>query len=162
LLEDIALSHTVPTLRRTVAGLLSVFGLTLLGGCETLTGVNRPDELRVVFDSNDVDSVTMVLSPYFLLIPDPECPDVCERIPQLVESDTTVNAVPFDQTYAFTSREQYFVEIYPTVEQVATLSMEVYIDGDVLYDDFRELQVIGEDGKRETIRVIYTFSELIL
>jgi hypothetical protein len=106
--------------------------------------------------------VTLVLSPCFLVIPDPECPDVCERIPRLVESDTTVHTVPFDQTYAFTDREQYFVEIYPTVEQVATLSMEVYVDGDVLYDDFRELQVIGEDGKRETIRVVYTFSELIL
>ena len=156
------MSQTVPTLSRTLAVLLSVCGLTLLGGCETLTGVNRPDELRVVFDSQDVETVTLVLSSYFLMIPDPECPDVCERVPQLVEADTTAHAVPFDQTFPFTSREQYFVEIYPTVEQVATLSMEVYVDGDVLYDDFRELQVIGEDGKRETIRVIYTFNELIL
>ncbi|NNM32718.1 MAG: hypothetical protein HKO53_06610 [Gemmatimonadetes bacterium] len=156
------MSQSVPNLRRTVVVLLSLCAIPLLGGCETLTGVNRPDELRVVFDSNDVEFVTMVLSPHFLLVPNPECPDTCERLPQLVVSDTTSHAVPFDQTFAFTSREQYFVEIFPTVEQVATLSMEVYVDGETLYNDFRELQVIGQDGKRETIRVIYTFNELIL
>jgi hypothetical protein len=151
----------VLSLRRIVAVLFLASLPLLLGGCDFLTGVSEPEQLRVVIESDDVSSVTLVMSPYFLQITDPECPE-CEAIIQLVQSDTTVQTLPFDQTFAFTSRQQYFVETFPEIEPVATLSLKVFIDGDVWYDDFRELKVVGQDGERETLRFVYQFRELLI
>jgi hypothetical protein len=131
----------------------------MLAGCETLTGVSEPEELHVIVDSDDVATVTVITSRYFLQIPDPECPDTCEPTIQLVTSDTAQQSVRYEQRFRFDSRQQYYVETYPAVEQVATLSMRIDIDGDVWYDDFRQLEVVGQDGKRESLRFVYQFRE---
>lgn len=144
-------------MRRTGVVLLTACTLPLLAGCEFLTGVSEPEELHVVVESGEVNSVVMITSAYFLQIPNPECPEVCEPSIQLVQADTTVQALPFDGIYPFTSRQQYFVEVIPEAEQAVTLSMIVDIDGKVWFDDFRELAFVGDDGERETFRFIYTF-----
>ena len=154
------MSQQTARFRRTLMVTLSVCALPLLGACEWLTGVNEPDELDLTIESSDVDQVTLVTSTYFLMVPDPECPDVCESIVQLVESDTTVVSLPFERTYPFTSRQQYFVETWPPDGETATLSMLVTIDGKVWYDDFRELLPAGNEGERETLRFVYSFNEL--
>jgi hypothetical protein len=141
--------------------LVAAFGLIpLLGACEWLTGVSRPQELRVELASDDIATANLITSTFFLLIPDPECPTTCEETVQLVSADTTVINLPFDQVFSFTDREQYFVESYPTVLEEATLSMRVSIDGREWLDDFRTLVPFDEDGQQETLRFVYQFAEL--
>jgi hypothetical protein len=144
------------------APVLTVVALLPLGGCDTLTGVNHPDELDLTIESADVSQVVLVTSPYFLLVPDPECPLECERKVQLVEADTTTVSVPFQRRYAFTSREQYFVETYPLLSETATLYMRVAIDGREWYNDSRLLLPEGEDGLPESLRFVYNFSQATL
>jgi len=133
--------------------------IPLVGACDWLAGVSRPEELRVQIQSEDIDSVTLVTSAFFLAITDPGCIE-CEAIIQLVESDTSIVRLPYDQVYAFTSREQYFVESFPTIPVETALSMRVSIDGRDWFDDFRTLLPDGDEGEPETLRFVYQFAEL--
>lgn len=142
-----------------VARVLTVVALVPLGGCDSLTGINHPDELDLTIETSDVGQVVVVTSAYFLLVPDPACPLECERKVQLVEADTTTVSVPFQRRYAFTSREQYFVETYPQLGETATLFMRVAIDGREWYNDSRLLLPEGEDGLPESLRFVYNFSQ---
>lgn len=150
---------------RTVPGgagvALLAFALASVGGCEFLTGVSEPDEVRVEIDSQDVDSVTLITSMFFLLVRSPDCPedDECPLVVHLQEADTTTVSVPFDRSYAFTSRLQFFAETFPEDTVAATLSMRVRIDGRDWYNDFRELQPQGDSGERETLQFVYQFRE---
>lgn len=155
-------SLTRPLARRSLAALVLALAVPLMGGCETITGVNEPDELDLSIDSDDVSQAVLVTSAYFLQIPDPNCPEECERLVELVEADTTTVSLPFSRTYAFTSRQQYFVETWPVGGQEATLSMKASIDGRVWYDNFRRLVPAGSDGEQETLRFVYQFREQLL
>ena len=159
--EETAVLERALYLRRTLAVLCSVCALSLLGACEFLTGVSEPEELRVLIESDEVSSVKLVISPYFLQIPDPECPQVCEPRIQLVQADTTSEAMPFERIFDFTSRQQYFVEVFVEGEQSATVAMQILIDGTVWFDDFRRLQLVGEDGDQESLRFVYEFNKLV-
>ena len=158
--EDITVLQNKPQLKRTGTLLVAIGLLPLLGACEWLTGVSRPQELRVELQSDDITTANLITSTFFLLIPDPECPTVCEETVQLVSSDTSVINLPFDQTFSFTEREQYFVEAYPVVAEEATLSMRVSIDGREWLDDFRTLAPFDDEGNQETLRFVYQFAEL--
>ncbi len=149
-------------LSRLVATASAVVALLVLAGCESLTGINRPDELDLTIESADVGQVVVVTSAYFLLIPDPECPLDCEAKVQLVEADTATVSVPFQRRYAFTAREQYFVETYPLLGNTATLYMRVAIDGREWYNDTRLLLPEGQDGLPESLRFVYNFNQATL
>jgi hypothetical protein len=147
--------------RVRIAGVaLSASALIALAACSWLTGVNEPDELGLDLDA-DTDQLTLVTSTYFIMVPNPECPEDCPRIVQLVVADTTVISTPYQRIYPFTSRQQYFLEAWPTDGDSATVDMRVTIDGETWYDDFR-LLVPVEDGDRETIRFVYNFRELVI
>ncbi len=161
-MRGMTVSRIPPFTRRAAAAFGLALAVPLLGGCEFLTGVNEPDELDLTIESNEVTQAVLVTSTYFLQIPDPECPEECERIVQLVEADTTTVSLPFSRTYAFTGRQQYFVETWPAGGQEATLSMKATIDGKVWYDNFRRLLPAGQDGEQETLRFVYQFRELLL
>lgn len=155
------MSRTSLLTRRLFVAFGFTFVVSVLGACEFLTGVNEPDELDLSIESDDVTQAVLVISAFFVQIPDPECPDTCERLVELVEADTTTVSLPYSHTYAFTSRQQYFVETWPVVEQAATMAMKASIDGKVWYDDFRQLLPAGSDGEQETLRFVYQFRELL-
>ena len=147
-------------LRRLVAaGLVA----PLLTACSWLTGVDEPDEMDLVLES-DATELTVITSPFFLLLSNPDCEEAeeCDPIIQLVEADTMVITPPFERTYAFTSRQQYFVEVWPTDGTSATVTMSIEIDGKSWYDDFRLVPALVPGEDQETVRFVYNFRELVL
>ena len=92
--------------------ILSLIVLSI-GACEFLTGVHIPDHVSVEIGSSDVSNVTVIQSYHFLMVPNPECPDDpnCPSIVYLVNSDTSSVALPFERTYPFTERHQFFLEL---------------------------------------------------
>ena len=143
-------------------GILSLIVLSI-GACEFLTGVHIPDQVSVEIGSSDVSNVTVVQSYHFLMIPNPECPDdpSCPAAVYLVNSDTSSVALPFERTYPFTERHQFFLETYPPEGEEATLTMRIMIDEDEWYNDFRKLLPAGEDGDQETFQFVYQFGEIV-
>ena len=142
-----------------------ILGLIVLsiGACEFLTGVHIPDQVSVEIGSSDVSNVTVVQSYHFLMIPNPECPDdpSCPSVVYLVNSDTLSVALPFERTYPFTERHQFFLETYPPEGEEATLTMRIMIDEDEWYNDFRKLLPADEDGDQETFQFVYQFGEIV-
>ncbi|HIF55977.1 MAG: hypothetical protein ABGY10_09950 [bacterium] len=140
-----------------------ILGLMVLsmGACEFLTGVHIPDHVSVEIGSSDVSNVTVVQSYHFLMIPNPECPDdpSCPAVVYLVNSDTSSVALPFERTYPFTERHQFFLETYPPEGEEATLTMRIMIDEKEWYNDFRKLLPAGENGDQETFQFVYQFGE---
>ena len=143
-------------------GILSLIVLSI-GACEFLTGVHIPDQVSVEIGSSDVSNVTVVQSYHFLMIPNPECPDDpnCPSVVYLVNSDTSSMTLPFERTYPFTERRQFFLETYPPEGEEATLTMRIMIDEDEWYNDFRKLLPAGEDGDQETFQFVYQFGEIV-
>lgn len=143
---------------------LTLVLLPFVGGCDFLTGVSEPEEVRVEIGSEDVSSVTLITSMHFLLIQNPECPDdpSCEPVPYLQTSDTSTVELPFDRTYRFTPRLQFFVETFPDTSVTATLTLRVSIDGDPWYDDFRELVADDGAGSQETLQFLYQFRDVTI
>ena len=143
-------------------GILSLIVLSI-GACEFLTGVHIPDQVSVEIGSSDVSNVTVVQSYHFLMIPNPECPDdpSCPSVVYLVNSDTSSMTLPFERTYPFTERRQFFLETYPPEGEEATLTMRIMIDEDEWYNDFRKLLPAGEDGDQETFQFVYQFGEIV-
>ena len=112
----------------TLLGALMLFTLPLTGACDLLnTPSGEPETVRVTIQSPDVGDAALVTSMEFILVPEAECAGEpgCPETVQLVRSDTTGPALPFDQTYSFDDRLQFFVEAFPFGEQTATLSMRV-------------------------------------
>ena len=142
-----------------------IIGLIVLslGACEFLTGVHIPNQVSVEIGSSDVSNVTVIQSYHFLMISDPECPDdpSCPSIVYLVKSDTSSVALPFERTYPFTERHQFFLETYPPEGEEATLTMRIMIDEEEWYNDFRKLLPAGEDGDQETFQFVYQFGETV-
>ena len=131
-----------------------ILGLMVLsmGACEFLTGVHIPDHVSVEIGSSDVSNVTVVQSYHFLMMPNPECPDdpSCPSVVYLVNSDTSSVALPFERTYPFTERHQFFLETYP-------------LEGEEeeWYNDFRRLLPANEAGDREKFQFVYQFGESV-
>ncbi len=143
-------------------GILSLIVLSI-GACEFLTGVHIPDQVSVEIGSSDVSNVTVVQSYHFLMIPNPECPDdpSCPSVVYLMNSDTSSMTLPFERTYPFTERHQFFLETYPPEGEEATLTMRIMIDEDEWYNDFRKLLPADEDGDQETFQFVYQFGEIV-
>jgi hypothetical protein len=142
-----------------------ILGLMVLsmGACEFLTGVHIPDHVSVEIGSSDVSNVTVVQSYHFLMMPNPECPDdpSCPSVVYLVNSDTSSVALPFERTYPFTERHQFFLETYPPEGEEATLTMKIMIDEEEWYNDFRRLLPANEAGDREKFQFVYQFGESV-
>jgi len=142
-----------------------ILGLMVLsmGACEFLTGVHIPDHVSVEIGSSDVSNVTVVQSYHFLMMPNPECPDdpSCPSVVYLVNSDTSSVALPFERTYPFTERHQFFLETYPLEGEEATLTMKIMIDEEEWYNDFRRLLPVNEAGDREKFQFVYQFGESV-
>lgn len=130
----------------------------LLGACESLFLDSERDAVTVRIESPDMGSAEVVTSRFFLRISDPDCPS-CPASIQLVQADTVAPALPFQQTWELTSRQQFFVETYPALQDTATLSLRVVIDGRTWFDDSRTLAPAGPDGGAETLRFVYQFRE---
>ena len=145
------------------SGKVLILGLIVLstGACEFLTGVHIPDHVNVQLGSSDVSEVTVVQSYHFIMISNPECPDDpnCPSVVYLVSSDTSTVSLPFERTYQFTERHQFFLETYPVENREATLTMRVMNDDEEWYNDFRKLRAGTEDDDRETLQFVYSFGE---
>lgn len=152
------------TSRRAWRGAVRITAAVLpcLAACETITGVNEPDELRLRIQSDDVVEVTLITSAHFEMVEDPACPETCDRRAQLTESDTSTVSLPFDRTYPFTSRLQYFVESYPPAGVTATVHMRIDIDGREWYNDARALNRDGAGGAAPSLMFVYNFRERTL
>ena len=128
-----------------------------LGACDALTLDREPEIAHLEISSSDVSEVTLITSQWFVELEDPECPQ-CARLIHLVTADTTDVSLPFTQSYPFTSRLQFFAETYPTELRPATLSMTVFLDDEVWYNDSRLLVLENADGERETLRFVYKYN----
>ena len=146
--------------RRPALAVLAVAALAPLGACDLLnTPGGEPDEVSVVIESSDASQVSVVTSMDFLTVPNPECPEECPSSIELVRADTADAALPFDRSYRFSSKLQFFVETFHLGDEPVTISMRVTIDDRVWYDDFRTLSPTGDEGERETLRFVYRYRE---
>ena len=112
--------------------------------------------VRLLIESDDVTQVSLVSSFFFSQLENPDDP-LGEPLIELLESDTTLVQLPFEQTYLFTPRLQVFLEVLP--EEIATLAMEVYIDDTEWFNDFRTVDPTP-DPEPEVMRFIYTYADL--
>jgi len=145
---------------RVVATLLLAL-VVATTACESLTLRREPENVRVQIDSPDVDEVTLVTSRWFLRVPDPECPQACVALVELVEADTSIVSLPYSQRYPLDFRLQFFTETFTVDSVAANVSMVIHVDDREWYNDSRTLQPNGgEDGSRETLRFVYEYNTL--
>lgn len=138
---------------RYLTALLLCGGVAYLSSaCESLFLHDEPEQVTVRIDSQDAGSVEVVTSMFFFYLTDPDCPNCAPNV-QLAEADTATRTLPYQETWRFTDRQQFFVETYPTQEDSVTLRLRVEIDGQSWYDDSRKL------GAPETLRFVYQFRE---
>lgn len=142
--------------RRLATVLLVASAASLLGACDWLRGTSEPETVRLTIASDDVTQVRLVTSFLFSQLEDPDDP-FGEPLIELLESDTTVVQLPFEQTYLFTSRLQVFLEVLPP--ELATLAMEVFIDDREWFNDFRLVDP-NADPRPEVMRFIYTYADI--
>lgn len=140
--------------------LAALLVMTGTAACESLTLRREPENARVQIDSPDVDELTLVTSQWFLRVPDPECPDACVRLVELVEADTVTISLPFNQQYPFDFRLQFFAEAYTVTPMTANVSMLVHIDDREWLNDTRTLQPDDGEGAQETLRFVYEYNTL--
>ncbi|NNF27061.1 MAG: hypothetical protein HKN73_07575 [Gemmatimonadetes bacterium] len=140
--------------------LAALLVMTGTAACESLTLRREPEIARIRIDSPDVDEITLVTSQWFLRVPDPECPDACVRLIELVEADTVTIALPYDQQYPFDFRLQLFAEAYTVTPVAANVSMLVHVDDREWMNDARTLQPDDGNGEQETLRFVYEYNTL--
>ncbi len=145
------------------SGAAATFALAALAclpvlGCDALLLDREPEVAHLEVTSGDVAEVVLVTSQWFVRVADTNCvAGGCPAVIQLVEADTSVVALPFAKSYPFTSRLQFFAELYPDASTSATVAMKVNLDDDEWYDDSRQLPPVGEDGERPTLRFVYEY-----
>ena len=145
-------------LRRLTHLWLALAGPVLLLGCDALILDREPEVAHLEITSSDVSEIVLVTSQWFIEVEDPECPTAgCNRLIQLVNSDTTTVPLPFTQSYPFTFRLQFFAEAYPVDAVPATLAMTVHLDDEEWYNNSRRLVPENADGERETLRFVYKY-----
>ena len=133
-------------------------GTVILLGCDALILDREPEVAHLEITSSDVSEIVLVTSQWFIEVEDPECPTAgCNRLIQLVNSDTTTVSLPFTQSYPFTFRLQFFAEAYPVDPVPATLAMTVHLDDEEWYNNSRRLVPENADGERETLRFVYKY-----
>lgn len=128
-----------------------------MAACESLTLRREPEIARIEIESSDVDEVKLITADWFVLVADPNCP-ACESDVRLVNSDTSVVALPFEQTYRFGPRLQFFAETYPVVREPVMLSLRAYVDGAEWINASRLLRPEDDNGRQETLRFVYQYS----
>ena len=134
-------------------------GSILLLGCDALILDREPEVAHLEISSSDVSEIVLVTSQWFIEVEDPECPTAgCNRLIQLVNSDTTTVSLPFTESYPFTFRLQFFAEAYPVDPVPATLAMTVHLDDEEWYNNSRRLVPENDDGERETLRFVYKYN----
>jgi len=136
--------------------------VSALIGCDSLRPGGEPESVRVRLESPDVDEIYLVTSRWFIRVPDPQCPNQCVDMIELVEADTVTIPLPHTQRYPLDFRLQFYAEAYPIVAEPTTLSMVVHVDDREWYNDIRTLQPIGTDGEQETLQFIYEYNNLTL
>ncbi len=151
------------TPRGMIHGVLAVTALAL-AGCDALTLSREPEVAHLELTSTDVSSITLVTSQWYIEVESPDCltpgsPD-CPRLTQLVVSDTTTVNLPFQRSYPFGSRLQFYAEAYTTPAVDATVSMKVDLDDREWYNDSRRLRAVDDDGLQETIKFQYQYTVL--
>ena len=146
---------TLSTRRLVVAAMLACTA-PFLGACDWLRGTSEPEQVRILIESSDVTEVTLTSSFFFTLVQDPDCPQ-CEPDIQFIDFDTETVQLPFERTYAFTPRLQVFFEALP--DEVSTLAMQVFIDDEVWYDDFRTVDP-NALPLPESLRFVYQFADI--
>lgn len=157
------MGQTPPSGRRIpIIGHVLVAAMAAFLGCDSLTPGGEPESVRVRLDSPDVDEIYLVISRWFIRVPDPECPQQCVDRIELVESDTVTVPLPHTQRYPLDFRLQFYAEAYPIVAEPTTLSMVVHVDDREWYNDARTLQPIGADGEQESLQFIYEYNNLTL
>lgn len=143
--------------RRGTARVAAAVVALILSACDALTVSSEPEVARIKIDSPDVTEVTLITADWFTYVGDPGCP-ACEAGVQLLRSDTSVVSLPFERTYRFTPRLQFFAETFPVEREPAFLTLTAYIDGREWLNSSRTLQPETEDGGRETLRFVYQYT----
>lgn len=134
-----------------------VLSAVAVAACDSLTLRREPEIARIEIESADVDEVNLITADWFRFVDDPNCPG-CESTVRLVDSDTSVVALPFEQTYRFGPRLQFFAETFPVVREPTVLSLRGYVDGSEWINSSRLLQPADENGRPETLRFVYQYS----
>ncbi len=133
----------------------------LFAGCEALTLDREPEVVHVELDSPDVSRLTLVISQWFIEVDDPECAipgdPGCPRRIQLVEADTSTVSLPFEDSYPFDFRLQFYAEAFTDPPVDATVAMKVHLDDEEWYNDTRLLVTMNEDGDQEKMTFQYQY-----
>jgi len=111
----------------------------VLGGCDTLSP-DRPDEARVVLEGVEGTTVRLVTSSVFLsqrnALYDPETRvllgDTLNVL--LLESDTVMVTLPFEQKYDISNEERFYAEIFRLTPAEDGLYSRVWIDSNLRLD----------------------------
>lgn len=133
----------------------------LLAGCDALTLDREPEVALVELDSPDVSRITLVTSQWFIEVEDPDCEipgdPGCPRRIQLVEADTNSVSLPFEKSYPFDFRLQFYAEAFTDPPVEASVSMKVHLDDEEWYNDSRVLLAMNDDGEQEKMTFQYQY-----
>lgn len=135
---------------------LAAAWLPLVGACDSLGLGGEPETARIHIESTDVEEVTLVTAKRFVYVRPPDCTE-CPAVAQPVNADTSVVSVPFDRTYPFDSRLQFFAETFPAAAEPATLLLVAYVDDREWSRSTRLVQPAEEDGQQQTLQFVYEF-----
>ncbi len=135
-----------------------------LGGCDALTLSREPEVAHLELTSTDMNSITLVTSQWYIEVESPDCltpGDInCPRVTQLVVADTSTINLPFQRSYPFNSRLQFYAEAYTTPAVDANVAMKVDLDDKEWYNDSRRLLAVDGEGLQETIKFQYQYHVL--
>lgn len=151
--------------RRAALAMAALCGASpVLAGCDALTLDREPEVAHLEIDSADVGEVTLIISQWFIRIADPECDqgEGCATITHLVQADTATVSLPFEDSYPFDFRLQFYAETYPTAGVPASLAMKVHLDDEEWYNDSRLLLPEDGDSDQETLKFEYEYNQATL
>ena len=120
--------------------------------CDSLTGTPEREQAEVAVSAlASAGNVTMVTSTVFSVVAGGEV--------LLLEADTQVVGLPFQNTFPLEGLNRFFVSVGPgTPGDTASVRMQVRIDGESWFDDERTL---GADSLG-TMTFVYRFSQPVL
>ncbi|HEX6308541.1 MAG TPA: hypothetical protein VFZ69_10165 [Longimicrobiales bacterium] len=120
----------------------------LSGGCGLLDDPT-PDEARLVIQGDADKPVRVIISTEFVS----QVNEQGQTRVVIFAADTLITTLPYDQVYAITEEQRFFVEAARLDADLDALTMQVFIDRRKLFDEGGRLL------ESAPYRFVYTFNQ---
>lgn len=140
------------TFSRPVTALAALLVAVPLGACDFFIEDPTPNAARLVLSSGtSTGPIRLLMSTNFLVARDESGRTTVE----LIEADTLTVTAPFERTVDIRDEQQFFAQTRAADSTVSSVQMRVFLDGDLRYDETRDLQ-------QTPLQFLYLFNRPIL